>query len=57
LFKNLEDPDVANILAELREVLPWAEVAGPLFGGNASGRYNSTKKRVYTSNTSVWNND
>lgn len=56
-FNNLEDPDVSNILAELREVLPWAEVAGPLFGGNASGRYNGVKRRVYTSNSNRWLGD
>lgn len=54
IFKSLQDPNINDILEDLRSVLPWAEVAGPLFGGNASGRYNSTKKKTYTSNSNIW---
>lgn len=54
VFTNLGDPDLNDIIDQLKDVLPWAEVAGPLFGGNASGRYNSVTKKVYTTNTNVW---
>lgn len=57
LFNNLgeqDNEDLSSLLAELKKVLPWAEIAAPLFGGVASGRYNSVKKTTYTSHTNYW---
>ena len=34
-------PDLSKVLPELKRILPWAECAMPLFGGNAPGRYNA----------------
>lgn len=35
------DSDLEAIIDDLKEVLPWAENAGPIVGGNATGRYNA----------------
>jgi len=49
--------DLSNVLTELKDVLPWAEYAGPLFGGNASGRYNATLDSGTTSDSNAWVDD
>lgn len=36
--------DLSNIIEELKIILPWAECASPLGGGDSSGRYHATSK-------------
>jgi hypothetical protein len=57
VFTNLQDESLSKVLAELKDVLPWAEVAAPLFGGNASGRFFSPDKSVIASHSSVWDHE
>jgi hypothetical protein len=59
LFKfpgNENDLD-KNVIDDVKAVLPWAEAAGPLFGGNASGRYNAVKEEGTTSDSNYWEGD
>lgn len=67
-FKELDDkqftfvdkdknPDLDKILPTLKKILPWAEQASPLFGGNASGRYNAFTKTGTTSDSNFWDGD
>lgn len=64
-FKDLADkhirfpdaetnPDLDKILPYLKETLPWAEVALPLFGGSASARYNAYTKKGTTADSNFW---
>lgn len=46
--------DLDKILPYLKQALPWAEVAGPIFGGSASGRYNAMTKKGSTSDSNYW---
>ena len=46
--------DLNKALGDLKATLPWAEAAGPLFGGNASGRYNAVKEEGTTSDSNYW---
>ena len=55
-FPGLDNPDLENIMDDLKDVLPWAEYAGPIFGGNASGRYNAFTKKGTVSDSNVWEN-
>lgn len=48
--KNI-DSDLSNILDDLKKILPWANVALPIAGEVASGRYNDTTKNATTSDT------
>lgn len=48
------NPDLDKILIQLKQVLPWAETAMPLFGGSASGRYNAYTKKGTTSDSNFW---
>lgn len=48
--KNI-DSDLSLILDDVKKVLPWAEVALPVVGEIASGRYNDTFKAASTSDT------
>lgn len=43
---------LSNILGDLKEILPWAEVAAPLAGESSSGRYNATIDEGTTSDSS-----
>lgn len=57
-FKFLGDdtnPDLNKIIGTLKDVLPWAECAAPLFGGSASGRYNAMMNKGTTSDSNYWN--
>jgi len=54
---KVTNPDLINIIDPLKDVLPWAECASPLFGGNASGRYNAYTEKGTTSDTNYWEND
>lgn len=45
------DSDLSEILDDLKKVLPWAQVALPVVGEMASGRYNDTIKAATTSDT------
>ena len=47
--------DIQILLPRLKEVLPWANYAGAIFGGNASGRYNATTEQGYIQNHNDWN--
>lgn len=51
------NPDLDKILPYLKEVLPWAETASPIFGGSSSGRYNAFTKKGTTSDTNFWEKD
>ena len=35
------DSDLTDIIDDLKSILPWANCAAPLAGGNSSGRYNA----------------
>ena len=55
IFPDMEsNPDLTAILPELKKVLPWAEVASPVFGGASSGRYNAYLKKGTTSDSNAW---
>ena len=41
--KNI-DSDLTDIVEDLKVLLPWADCASPLAGGDASGRYNAKEK-------------
>jgi len=56
LDKDL-NPDLDKILPYLKDVLPWAEIANPLFGGSASGRYNAFTGKGSTSDSNYWENN
>ena len=49
------NPDLSNVIEELKRALPWAEYAGPIFGGNASGRYNAVSDKGTTADSNEWN--
>jgi len=51
------NPDLDNVLEYLKKALPWAEIALPLFGGSASGRYNAHMKVGTTSDANYWDKD
>jgi len=41
--KNI-DSDLTDIVEDLKVLLPWADCASPLAGGDSSGRYNAKEK-------------
>lgn len=49
------NPDLYNVLLTLKETLPWATCAMPLFGGGASGKYNAVLGKGSTSDSNAWN--
>lgn len=51
------NPDLDKVLQYLKETLPWAECAMPVFGGSASGRYNAYKHKGTTSDSNYWDGD
>jgi len=51
------NPDLDPIVEQLKQMLPWAEQASPLFGGSASGRYNAFDKKGTTSDSNYWERD
>jgi len=51
------DVDLDTILPVLKNILPWAECASPLFGGCASARYNAFTQHGTTSDTNYWEED
>jgi len=51
------NPDLDKIIEDLKDVLPWADCAAPLFGGNASGRYNAFTHKGTTSDSNLWEKD
>jgi len=54
-FPDLKtNPDLTKVMGQLRDVLPWAECASPLFGGNAPGRYNALHEEGTTSDSNYW---
>ena len=50
-------PDLSKVLPELKRILPWAECAMPLFGGNAPGRYNALDEKGSSSDSNYWKDD
>ncbi len=48
------NPDLDSILSQLKQMLPWAEQASPLFGGSATGRYNAFTQKGTTSDSNYW---
>lgn len=51
------NPELDKILKYLKESLPWAEVASPIFGGSATGRYNAFLGKGTTSDSNYWEGD
>lgn len=51
------NPQLNQVLEDLKNSLPWAEYAGPICGGNASGRYNAFLEKGTTSDSNGWEND
>lgn len=45
---------ISPVLEDLKDMLPWAEYAGPIGGGNASGRYNGFVDTGTTSDSNAW---
>lgn len=45
---------ISTIFEDLKKVLPWAEYAGPIAGGNATGRYNGFVGEGTTSDSNAW---
>lgn len=41
-------PELVEILDDLKEALPWAEYAGPIFGGSSDGRFRCATKDTST---------
>ena len=56
-FIGSDNPDITDAVTELKEILPWAEYAGPICGGNASGRYNNFTDTGTTSDSNSWDGD
>ena len=55
IFPDKEtNPDLDAVLPFLKQVLPWAEIANPLFGGSATGRYNAFTRKGTTSDSNYW---
>lgn len=48
------NPDLIKIMGYLKQSLPWAEVAMPIFGGASTGRYNAFLKKGTTSDSNYW---
>lgn len=57
IFNFVDSEDLQKILNELKNILPWAEYAGPVFGGCASGRYNATLKKGIVSDSNAFENE
>lgn len=57
IFNFVDNPELNKILNQLKEILPWAEYAGPIFGGCASGRYNASLKKGVVSDTNSFSSD
>jgi|688.fasta_scaffold62074_6 hypothetical protein len=56
-FIDKNNPDITSALTDLKEILPWAEYAGPMFGGCASGRFNASNGQATTSDSNAWDGD
>ena len=58
-FKFVGDinPDIMKVLDTLKDSLPWAECASPLFGGSASGKYYQSTKKATTSDANILKDD
>jgi hypothetical protein len=57
IFNFVSNPELQKILDDLKSVLPWAEYAGPIFGGSATARYNASLKEAVISDTSYFQNN
>jgi len=47
--------DLTNIIDDLKQILPWAEVASPIAGESSAGRYHAASKKATTSDGSNFN--
>jgi len=47
--------DLTNIIDDLKQILPWAEVASPIVGESSAGRYHAASKKATTSDGSNFN--
>jgi hypothetical protein len=47
--------DLTNIIDDLKQILPWAEVASPVVGESSAGRYHAASKKATTSDGSNFN--
>jgi len=57
VFPGDDNVDLTSILPTLKNVLPWAECAAPLFGGSASGRYNAVTNKGTVSDSNQFEQD
>jgi len=57
IFKFPNNKDLLTVLEDIKKILPWAEYAGPIFGGCASGRFNASTKEGYTSDANQFVDD
>ena len=51
------NPDLITVMPKLKEILPWAECAAPLFGGSSSARFNAKTQTGTTSDSNHWENN
>lgn len=57
VFPDAEtNPDLLNIMPEVKKRLPWAEIAAPVVGGAASARFNAFTKHGTVSDSNHWKN-
>ena len=57
-FKSIDkeySPDIAAIIQDIKNALPWAEQAAPLFAGCSSGRYNAKFNKTTASDANQCN--
>lgn len=53
-FKSVDkdySPEIANVIQDIKNALPWAEQASPLFAGCSSGRYNAKFNKTTASDS------
>jgi uncharacterized Zn finger protein (UPF0148 family) len=47
-------PQLMEIFDDLKELLPWANFAGPIFGGNADGRFRRVLEKTARNDTATF---
>lgn len=54
---NNNSEKFTKALQDLKNALPWAEYAGPIFGGNSSGTYNAKAEHGTNADGKIWGNE